>query len=343
MLQHSSYRQCNETNNASDCIEFWAVVSEQALEADEVRSRRVSVAVSVVSVEELRKPREACSVPYRPAGTVLMMNRLLGCFFAVVKRVRITIFGRDHFALIRRCLRLLILNQNQTDVELLKTSLCSMGGLCQRLAPEPVASCSSSFSCATRASSVSSSYSARISASPTRASSYPYAAQASIPFAPSSHLAACSSSGALPSQLQSSGCRLGGISSSRWTRLGCRQSMEGRQNLPYDEEDYPLEIPTKFELMQRPDKQKPLVRVRLTVHFRVHSRQMLCIGGSQIPMGWSFLSISRVPMTWNSGDNWTVEVRLIRRVREQLYSARVQLCSIASAIFLIRLIALTAS
>ena len=85
-------------------------------------------------------------------------------------------------------------------------------------------------------------------------------------------------------------------------------SAAGQQQQPYDEDDYPLEIPTKFELMQRPDKQKPLVRVRLSVHFRVHSRQMLCIGGSQIPMGWSFLSISRVPMTWNSGDIWTVEV-----------------------------------
>lgn len=55
-------------------------------------------------------------------------------------------------------------------------------------------------------------------------------------------------------------------------------------------------------------KPKPLVRVRLNVHYRVHSRQMLCIGGSQIPFGWSFLSISKVPMTWNSGDVWTCEV-----------------------------------
>jgi hypothetical protein len=53
----------------------------------------------------------------------------------------------------------------------------------------------------------------------------------------------------------------------------------------------------------------PLVRVRLNVHYRVHSRQMLCIGGSQIPFGWSFLSISKVPMTWNQGDVWTCEVR----------------------------------
>eukprot|EP00955_Chlamydomonas_euryale_P048244 353919-Chlamydomonas_euryale.AAC.8 len=69
------------------------------------------------------------------------------------------------------------------------------------------------------------------------------------------------------------------------------------------------EHPTKFELSQRPDKQRPLVKVRLSVHYRVHSRQILCIGGSQIPMGWSFLSIAKVPMTWNAGDIWTCEVR----------------------------------
>ncbi len=76
----------------------------------------------------------------------------------------------------------------------------------------------------------------------------------------------------------------------------------------HDDDDYPIELPTRFELMQRPDKQKPLVRVRLSVHYRVHSRQILCIGGSQIPLGWSFLSIAKVPMTWNSGDIWTCEV-----------------------------------
>ena len=52
-----------------------------------------------------------------------------------------------------------------------------------------------------------------------------------------------------------------------------------------------------------------MVRVRLSVHYRVHSRQMLCIGGSQIPFGWSFLSIAKVPMAWNQGDIWTAEVR----------------------------------
>ena len=74
------------------------------------------------------------------------------------------------------------------------------------------------------------------------------------------------------------------------------------------EDDYPPEMPTRYEHMQRPDKQKPTVRVRLSVHYRVHSRQILCIGGSQIPLGWSFLSIAKVPMTWNSGDIWTCEV-----------------------------------
>ena len=47
---------------------------------------------------------------------------------------------------------------------------------------------------------------------------------------------------------------------------------------------------------------------RLSVHYRVHSRQMLCIGGSQIPFGWSFLSIAKVPMTWSEGDIWTAQV-----------------------------------
>lgn len=60
------------------------------------------------------------------------------------------------------------------------------------------------------------------------------------------------------------------------------------------------------------EKQKPLVRVQLSVHYRVHSRQMLCVGGSQIPFGWSFLSIAKVPMTWNQGDIWTCEVRTVQ-------------------------------
>lgn len=54
----------------------------------------------------------------------------------------------------------------------------------------------------------------------------------------------------------------------------------------------------------------PLVRVRLSVDYRVHSRQMLCVGGSAIPFGWSFLSIAKVPMCWQPRDTWTVEVEL---------------------------------
>lgn len=61
---------------------------------------------------------------------------------------------------------------------------------------------------------------------------------------------------------------------------------------------------------RQPEKEKPLVRVQLSVHYRVHSRQMLCVGGSQIPFGWSFLSIAKVPMTWNQGDIWTCELLL---------------------------------
>lgn len=53
----------------------------------------------------------------------------------------------------------------------------------------------------------------------------------------------------------------------------------------------------------------PRVRVRLSVPFRVPKRQMLCVGGDKLPFGWSFMSIAHVPMTWNPGDIWSVEVR----------------------------------
>lgn len=118
-----------------------------------------------------------------------------------------------------------------------------------------------------------------------------------------------------------------------------------------DAEEEITEQPTPFELSQRIDKQRPLIRVRLSVHYRVHSRQVrvavpalstvqlssgscplltsaysvlylmsslccpvtcvaqiLCIGGDRIPFGWSFLSIAKVPMTWENGDVWTCEV-----------------------------------
>lgn len=69
-----------------------------------------------------------------------------------------------------------------------------------------------------------------------------------------------------------------------------------------------LQFPSRREAESAPQEEPPLVRVRLSVHYRVHSRQMLCIGGSQIPFGWSFLSIAKVPMTWTEGDLWTTEV-----------------------------------
>ena len=71
-----------------------------------------------------------------------------------------------------------------------------------------------------------------------------------------------------------------------------------------------IEFPARRTVEQSPRKEQPLVRVRLSVHYRVHSRQMLCIGGSQIPFGWSFLSIAKVPMEWKPGDVWTTEVCL---------------------------------
>lgn len=85
-------------------------------------------------------------------------------------------------------------------------------------------------------------------------------------------------------------------------------------NQPYFEPEQPLQpprqppVPSDGQSNSSKEPEKPLVRVRLCVHYRVHSRQMLCVGGSQIPFGWSFLSIAKVPMTWNQGDVWTCEV-----------------------------------
>lgn len=70
-----------------------------------------------------------------------------------------------------------------------------------------------------------------------------------------------------------------------------------------------IQFPKRSESEASPRKDPPLVRIRLSVNYRVHSRQILCIGGSQIPFGWSFLSIAKVPMVWNEGDIWTAEVR----------------------------------
>lgn len=69
-----------------------------------------------------------------------------------------------------------------------------------------------------------------------------------------------------------------------------------------------IQFPKRSESAAGPRKDPPLVRVRLSVNYRVHSRQIICIGGSQIPFGWSFLSIAKVPMVWNQGDIWTAEV-----------------------------------
>lgn len=78
---------------------------------------------------------------------------------------------------------------------------------------------------------------------------------------------------------------------------------------PLQQQQLPLQWERERERIER-EKSPRLVKVRLSVHYRVHSRQMLCIGGSQIPFGWSFLSIAKVPMTWLQGDVWQAELML---------------------------------
>lgn len=95
---------------------------------------------------------------------------------------------------------------------------------------------------------------------------------------------------------------------------GSRQP-QAEQKQAEDLRDSYLEFPARDQASDVSQPEQPaappppkLMRVRLSVHYRVHSRQMLCIGGSQIPFGWSFLSISKLPMIWNEGDVWTAEV-----------------------------------
>ena len=90
-----------------------------------------------------------------------------------------------------------------------------------------------------------------------------------------------------------------------------------------------LEFPARDQASDVSQPEQPsappppkLMRVRLSVHYRVHSRQMLCIGGSQIPFGWSFLSISKLPMIWNEGDVWTAEVSRVGSLLTSLRPGR---------------------
>jgi hypothetical protein len=98
----------------------------------------------------------------------------------------------------------------------------------------------------------------------------------------------------------------------RWARLAAA-ALVLSVNQPYESDPRtPPGVPpppSKSSASSKSGDSRPLVRVQLSVHYRVHSRQMLCIGGNQIPFGWSFLSISRIPMTWNQGDVWSCEVR----------------------------------
>ena len=72
-----------------------------------------------------------------------------------------------------------------------------------------------------------------------------------------------------------------------------------------------VQFPLHQDAVSGPGQQFHMVKVRLHVHYRVHSRQVLCIGGSQLPFGWSFLSIAKYPLAWNPGDVWSTDVRLL--------------------------------
>lgn len=105
--------------------------------------------------------------------------------------------------------------------------------------------------------------------------------------------------------------RAHGVSAASQSSRGDETELSVRQDNPSSSSS--LQFPSRREAEPAPHEEPPLVRVRLSVHYRVHSRQMLCIGGSQIPFGWSFLSIAKVPMTWTEGDLWTTEVRCRHR------------------------------
>ena len=71
-----------------------------------------------------------------------------------------------------------------------------------------------------------------------------------------------------------------------------------------------VQFPVRHNAEAGSSQQPHMVRVRLHVQYRVHSRQVLCIGGSQLPFGWSFLSIAKFPLAWNPGDVWSTDVIL---------------------------------
>eukprot|EP01025_Chloroclados_australasicus_P014970 TRINITY_DN1708_c0_g1_i2.p1 TRINITY_DN1708_c0_g1~~TRINITY_DN1708_c0_g1_i2.p1 ORF type:complete len:369 (-),score=77.14 TRINITY_DN1708_c0_g1_i2:2000-3106(-) len=85
------------------------------------------------------------------------------------------------------------------------------------------------------------------------------------------------------------------------------RQIQAEQKLREQQEQY-LQFPDRQKRTEKPEKRK--IRVRFMVNYRVHSRQILCMGGSELPFGWAFLSITKVPMTWNKGDNWTTELLL---------------------------------
>lgn len=91
------------------------------------------------------------------------------------------------------------------------------------------------------------------------------------------------------------------------------ETIEKPEQQPQQRQQQFLEFPKQLakQILRYGDDapiEPPMVKVRLKVHYRCFNRQMLCIGGSNIPFGWSFLSIAKVPMSWTDGDVWVTEV-----------------------------------
>jgi len=108
--------------------------------------------------------------------------------------------------------------------------------------------------------------------------------------------------------------KMRGLGSSEGFEEGGPDNPES-SNSPEQQQKQFLEFPKQLarQILRYDDDipaDAPKVKVRLSVHYRCYNRQMLCIGGSNIPFGWSFLSIAKVPMSWTDGDVWTTEVEV---------------------------------
>lgn len=57
-------------------------------------------------------------------------------------------------------------------------------------------------------------------------------------------------------------------------QVGFDNGRDPRPEWSSEDDSELIEMPTYYELSQRQNKERPLVRVRLSVHYRVHSRQV---------------------------------------------------------------------